>query len=112
MLEEWGKRYNVPPERLYTDYKKMIAEVKPDIVSVVTQPEHRAEILIHAVELGLGHVIALCCRSSPQPLHAIFANIFGTSVPETTMRPNPRSSTARARSSRRRRSRRASPRPK
>ena len=47
MLEEWGKRYNVPPERLYTDYKKMIAEVKPDIVSVVTQPEHRAAILIH-----------------------------------------------------------------
>jgi len=38
----------VPPERLYTDYKAMLAAEQPDIVSVVTQPEHRAEILIYA----------------------------------------------------------------
>ena len=44
----WGERYGVPPERLYTDYKAMLAAEQPDIVSVVTQPEHRAEILIYA----------------------------------------------------------------
>ena len=36
---------HVAPEHCYTDYKEMIAKEKPDIVSVVTQPEHRAEIM-------------------------------------------------------------------
>ena len=52
VLAEWGERYNVPPERLYADYKEMIEKERPDIVSVVTQPEHRAEILIYAAEHG------------------------------------------------------------
>ena len=52
VLAEWGERYNVPAERLYADYKEMIEKERPDIVSVVTQPEHRAEILIYAAEHG------------------------------------------------------------
>ena len=47
VLDEWGPRYKVSPERLYTDFKQMLEEQQPDIVSVVTQPEHRAAILIH-----------------------------------------------------------------
>ena len=45
ILEKWGPFYHVAPEHCYTDYKEMIAKEKPDIVSVVTQPEHRAEIM-------------------------------------------------------------------
>jgi hypothetical protein len=39
VLAEWGARFGVPAERLYTDYREMIAKEAPDIVSVVTQPE-------------------------------------------------------------------------
>lgn len=53
VLAKWGERFGVPPERLYTDYKTMMQEMQPDIVSVCTQPEHRAEILIWAAEHGV-----------------------------------------------------------
>ena len=48
--EQWGKRFGVSEEHLYEDYKELIAKEKPDIVSVCTQPEHRAAIIIYAVE--------------------------------------------------------------
>jgi predicted dehydrogenase len=53
VLEEWGERFNVSADHLYTDYKEMLAAEQPDILSVVTQPEHRAEILIFAAEHGV-----------------------------------------------------------
>ena len=34
--------------------------------------------------------VALSLCTTAHPLHTRFANIFGASVPETTMRPNPR----------------------
>ena len=39
------------------------------------------------VSVGLGRIVALYHRSS---LDTIFTNIFGTSISEATMRPNPR----------------------
>ena len=53
VLDEWGARFGVSADHLYTDYKQMIAAEQPDILSVVTQPEHRAEILIYAAEHGV-----------------------------------------------------------
>ena len=53
-----GERYGVPPAHQYTDYREMIAAERPDIVSVATQPEHRAEIVIHAAEHGARAIYA------------------------------------------------------
>ncbi len=58
VLEQAGKRYGVPSERLYTDYREMIDREQPDIVSVATQPEQRAEIVVYAAEHGAKAVYA------------------------------------------------------
>ena len=58
VMEQVGQRYEVPKERQYTDYKEMITRERPDIVSVATQPEHRAEIVIHAAEHGAKAIYA------------------------------------------------------
>jgi predicted dehydrogenase len=59
VLAAFGERYGVPPEHRYTDYREMIERERPDIVSVATQPEQRAEIALFAVERG---VRALYCE--------------------------------------------------
>lgn len=58
VMQRFGAAYNVPPERQYTDYREMIAQENLDIVSVATQPEPRAEIVIHAAEHGVKAVYA------------------------------------------------------
>ena len=58
VMEVFGERYGVPPERQYTDYQDLIEKEKPDIVSVATQPEQRAEIVIHAAEHGVKAIYA------------------------------------------------------
>ena len=58
VLEQAGKRYGVPSERLYTDYQEMIDTERPDIVSVATQPEQRAEVVIYAAEHGAKAIYA------------------------------------------------------
>ena len=58
VLEQAGKRYGVPSERLYTDYREMIDREQPDIVSVATQPEQRAEVVIYAAEHGAKAIYA------------------------------------------------------
>jgi predicted dehydrogenase len=59
VLAAFGGRYDVPPDHLYTDYREMIVKERPDIVSVATQPEHRAAIALFAIEHG---VKALYCE--------------------------------------------------
>ncbi|HEU5316251.1 MAG TPA: Gfo/Idh/MocA family oxidoreductase [Chloroflexota bacterium] len=59
VLEAFGGRYDVPASHRYTDYRQMIEREKPDIVSVATQPEQRAEVALFAVEHG---VRALYCE--------------------------------------------------
>ena len=58
VMEEFGKRYDIPKERHYTDFREMMAKEQPEIVSVCTQPEHRAEIVIYAVEHGAKAIYA------------------------------------------------------
>ncbi len=53
VMAQVGLRYGVPKEKQYMDYKEMIDKEQPDIVSVATQPEHRAEIVIYAAEHGV-----------------------------------------------------------
>ena len=61
VLEVFGERYGVGKDHLYTDYKELIAKEQPDILSIATQPEHRADIAIYAAEHG---VKALYCEKA------------------------------------------------
>ena len=47
-----GERYGIPAEKQYVDYQQMLEREKPDIVSVATQPEQRAAIVVWAAENG------------------------------------------------------------
>jgi predicted dehydrogenase len=51
-MGEFGKLYDVPKEGQYVDYRELIDRERPEIVSVATQPEHRADIVIYAAEHG------------------------------------------------------------
>ena len=53
-----GERYSVPAERQYTDYREMLEREQPDIVSVATQPEPRAEIVCHVANSGAKAIYA------------------------------------------------------
>jgi predicted dehydrogenase len=53
VLEAFGLRYDVPPARLYTDFRAMIDRERPDVVSVATQPEQHAEVAVYAAEHGV-----------------------------------------------------------
>ena len=55
-MRQVGIRYDVPEDRQYVDYRKMIEREQPDIVSVATQPEQRAEIVVFAAERGVGAI--------------------------------------------------------
>lgn len=61
VLVVYGQRYRVSNEHLYTDYKELIEKEKPDILSIATQPEQRAEIAIFAAKHG---VKALYCEKA------------------------------------------------
>ncbi len=58
VMAHFGNRYNVPTSNQYTDYREMLEKEKPDIVSVATQPEHRAEIVIYAANHGAKAIYA------------------------------------------------------
>ena len=49
-LHEFGKRYGV--EKLYLDYKEMLSQERPEIVSVCAYATERAEMVAEAVEAG------------------------------------------------------------
>ena len=58
VMTHFGNRYNVPTSNQYTDYREMLEKEQPDIVSVATQPEHRAEIVIYAANHGAKAIYA------------------------------------------------------
>lgn len=49
--KSFGKRWGV--KKLFSDYREMIASVKPDIVSVATWTESHSEIVTHCAESGV-----------------------------------------------------------
>jgi predicted dehydrogenase len=55
-LHELGIQYAIPPENRYTDYKKMLAEAKLDLVSVCLPNYLHAETTIAALDAGV-HVL-------------------------------------------------------
>ncbi len=58
VMAKVGERYSVPEHRRYVDYHELLERERPDIVSVATQPEQRAEIVIAAVESGARAIYA------------------------------------------------------
>lgn len=48
----FGERWGLSPDHLYADYREMLAQEKPDIVSVCTSARHRAQILIDVANSG------------------------------------------------------------
>ena len=58
VMEQVGLRYGVPGQAQYTDYKELIDNEQPDIVSVATQPEQRAEIVVYAANHGVKAIYA------------------------------------------------------
>jgi predicted dehydrogenase len=52
-MKQAGLRYGVPEDRQYLDYREMVEHERPEIVSVATQPEQRAGIVVDAVERGV-----------------------------------------------------------
>ena len=58
IMAEFGRQYHIPAARQYTDYRDMIEREELDIVSVATQPEPRAEIVIYAANHGVRAIYA------------------------------------------------------
>ena len=58
VMAEFGQRYKVPADRQYTNYQEMLEKEQPDIVSVATQPEQRAEVVIYAADHGVKAIYA------------------------------------------------------
>ena len=67
VMEKAGERYGVSKEHQYTDYKEMIDEEQPEIVSVATQHEQRAEIVIYAVDHGARAIFAEKAMAASMP---------------------------------------------
>ncbi|MCY3902643.1 MAG: Gfo/Idh/MocA family oxidoreductase [Caldilineaceae bacterium] len=58
VMAEFGRLHGVQAQGQYTDYREMLAKEGLDIVSVATQPEPRAEIVIECVGRGVKAVYA------------------------------------------------------
>ena len=62
-LADFKRRWGT--QALYADYRQMIAAEKPDIVSITTRAEERAEVVIGVAEMGVKAIYATkpMCRS-------------------------------------------------
>ena len=58
VMAEFGRQYNIPPSGQYTDYRTLIDQERPEIISIATQPEQRAEITIYSAEHGVKAIYA------------------------------------------------------
>ena len=61
-LNAFTERWNVP--RGYSDFRQLIDEEKPDILSITTRPEQHAKAMIYGAENGVKGMYAekpLCC---------------------------------------------------
>jgi predicted dehydrogenase len=58
VMAEFGNLYKIPSTAQYTDYRELIDRERPEILSIATQPEQRAEITIYAAEHGVKAIYA------------------------------------------------------
>jgi predicted dehydrogenase len=57
-MARFAKRFDIPTEKTYLDYREMIEREKPDIVSVTTPTLARAEPIIFCAEHGVRAIYA------------------------------------------------------
>ena len=55
-LDDFGRRWGV--KALYTDVQEMVAQERPDIVSVTTRPEERPEVVAALADAGVKAIFA------------------------------------------------------
>lgn len=53
VLDQFGERYGIAPEHRNTDYQALIRDEQPEILSIATQPHHRAEVALFAIAHGV-----------------------------------------------------------
>ncbi len=58
VMAEFGRLHGVPAAGQYTDYREMLAKENLDIVSVATQPEPRAAIVVDVANQGVKAIYA------------------------------------------------------
>jgi predicted dehydrogenase len=56
-LEEAGRRYEIPPEHLYRDYRRLILNEKPDIVIIATWTSTHRKIALFAAHNGVKGIV-------------------------------------------------------
>jgi len=56
-LEKFAARWKIPGLSLYTDYREMLRSEEPDIVSVTTHADLRAQIVIEAARAGAKGIV-------------------------------------------------------
>lgn len=71
----FGERWGLSTEHLYSDHRDMLAQEKPDLVSIATTARVRAQILLDAVEAGVKGIwaekpLALSLEEADQMVHA------------------------------------------
>jgi len=67
VMAQVGDRFGIAKEHQYTDYKEMMEKVKPDIVSVATQPEPRSEIVTYVANNGAKAIYAEKAMAASMP---------------------------------------------
>ena len=50
--QETARRFGIPPERVYTDYRQMLSDVQPQVVYVLMPPQHLYEPVHHVLQQG------------------------------------------------------------
>jgi len=68
-----------PEVKGFTDYKEMLAELRPDLLSVVTSDNRHADIVVHAAENGIKGIfcekpIATCLADADRMIEAVERN--------------------------------------
>ena len=53
LMKEFGKKYGVPEERQYTDYRELLEKENPEIVSMTRDPGPPSDIMIYAANHGV-----------------------------------------------------------
>lgn len=75
--EDWSEA--LPDLKYYIDYKEMIAELQPDIISVVTSDNRHADIVVDAANAGVKGIycekpIATCLADADRMIEAVEQN--------------------------------------
>jgi predicted dehydrogenase len=58
VMAVFGEQYGIPPGGRYTDYRELLERVRPEIVSIATQPEPRMRIILDAIGAGARAIYA------------------------------------------------------